>query len=1737
MAHPPPHMERPPVLVANRGEVAVRLVRACRARGLRAVAVFVPVDAAAPHVRAADAAAPVSAYTAVPELVAAALAEGCGAVLPGYGFVSENSAAAAAFEAAGVAWCGPPPAVIDVFGVKHVARAAALAAGVPVVPGSPLVATVDEGVEWAARVGFPCLVKASAGGGGMGQLVVYGADAVPRALHAVKAQALSLFASDDVYFERYVESARHVEVQIFGNGTGNVVALGERDCSVQRRRQKVVEEGPPPCLDPAISSALRDAAVGLCAKHNYRSAGTVEFIVDAVTGDWYFLEVNTRLQVEHGVTELIAGVDIVEWMLLLACGVDVLAEGPHARAWKERGYAIEGRVYAENPAKDYAPCPGVLSEMIWPTPGVDSDTGCVVRVDSWAERGTTVSANFDPLLGKVLAWGRTRALALDAYRKALRSTVIRGVPTNVELLLQVASHPDFIAGSYTTALLDTFDVKSTTVEVVTPGLQSSLQDYPGRVGYWDIGVSPSGAMDAYAMGMANALVGNKTGACALEITVLGPTLKFHSAAVVALTGACLEAELDDGKPVQWWTPFRIEAGSVLSIGGAVETTDGSDAQRTGGKIAYLAVRGGFDAPHYLGSASTFPTGRFGGITGGFLVAGDFLPLVEGAAASSSCDESAGTRFGLSSGWSLGESLPPWLIPVYNSEEWTVAALNGPHGSADFLHSDSLLDIWTSPYKVHHAANRLGVRLIGPTPKWMRADGGSAGLHPSNLHDYTYAPGAVNFSGNTPIVLMMDGPSLGGFICPITVATSEMWKVAQARPGETIRFKQIGYDAARAGVAGMLAAWDAVRVSDRTGLNDLQNTWCPAWVETTEGVALPAIAAMLDPAAGCKAEIKVTYRMSGDEHILIEYGEIELDIAYRLRVHMLMEQLKPRPYVKELCPGVRSVLVRYDPTLMHVNKMLSTMMELEQGVLGSVKDVSVPSRTIRLPLAFDDKWCAEAQERYLRSVRPDAPYMPSNVEFVRRINGLDSVGAVQNIMTSAAYMVLGLGDVYLGAPCALPVDPRHRIVTSKYNPARTYTPEGAVGIGGSYMCIYGMDSPGGYQLCGRTLPIWDSYGSIPEANRGAPPTVPWLLRPFDRICYYAVTDDELEAMREQYRRGGLKIDIKEGIFSYKDHIAFCQDNAASIAAFDKMQQEAFSAERSRWEESGEGESNAAATHASRDSVEGENDAGIVGEAGGVSANGKVEELPPYSICVSAGVAANVWAVEVGDGDVVEAGQTIIILESMKVEIDIEAPVGGIVQRIGVTKGDNVSADKELCIIVSSQEKALSDLRLDQLRDLYKLGVLTPRVVIDSIMMIARKTTGIFVSTTAESVYTARIETIGKLRKKKYMPLYGIPYVVSDDIDVSGMPTSFGCDFSAPVAQTSAAIVRTLDEAGAILIGKTNLDQFRAGLTGTQSSFGIPENPLSAGFISGGSPGAAISVCKNLATFAVAVDSNGTSIISPVMTGVMGLKVTEGLLSLSGVSPSWPAMDCVSIMANSAPEIRAVLRVCSQAPSHLDATLRASATASQISDAFASASKAKKFLVGVPATSALHFDGEDAQQAEDSFFNAIHKLRRLGGASKDVDFSPFAKTSALFQEAPLDAARFGSLQETMSSLRPGSLLPSILETIAAPKNSTASCLANALESLRQNKRAAEMRVWSIVDVVAVPGVPRSFTVSEAVSDPATTTASLGRHVRFITAMDLCAVTLSVSGESSTPRAIVLVAPAFQENLLLAIAAKWS
>ncbi|GCB01981.1 urea carboxylase [Sulfuriferula multivorans] len=1201
------------VLVANRGEIAVRTIRTLKKMGIRSVAVYSDADRNARHVVDADEAialggnSPAESYLRGDKIIEAAKSAGAQAIIPGYGFLSENADFAEACEAAGLVFIGPTPEQMRQFGLKHTAREIAGAAGVSLTPGTGLLADLAEATQAAARLGYPVMLKSTAGGGGIGLSRCNDVAELVDAFETVQRLGKNFFSDGSVFLERFVENARHVEVQIFGDGQGNVAALGERDCSLQRRNQKVVEETPAPNLPPATRAQLLAAAVRLGKTVNYRSAGTIEFIYDAARDAFYFLEVNTRLQVEHPITEAVTGIDLIAWMVSTAAGEPPALDVPVV----PQGAAIEVRIYAEDPVKNFQPSPGVLTEVVFPED---------VRVDTWVSTGVEVSAHYDPMLAKLIAYGDNREAALAKLIEALDATSIAGIATNLDYLRQVVASPVFVSGNVSTAALEGFRFQPSVIEVVEAGTYSTVQDYPGRIGYWDIGVPPSGPMDDYAFRLANRIVGNYPGAAALECTIQGATLKFHCAATIALSGAPTAATLD-GNPVAFWQAIKVKSGQKLVIGKVLS-----------GCRTYFAVRGGLDVPVYLGSRSTFALGQFGGHGGRPLRVGDMLavsrPELPACTTPAPC---------------YAESAAPTaLIPEY-SQDWEIGVLYGPHGAPDFFTDDAIEMFFSTAWEVHYNSNRLGIRLNGPKPTWARSDGGEAGLHPSNIHDCEYAIGSINFTGDMPVILTRDGPSLGGFVCPATIARAELWKVGQVKPGDSIRFLPLSFDDALA----LERAQDEA-IETLSAMPSLPSVKLPSLQPA--GTVSACVLREL-PAQGERPD--VAYRQAGDKYILLEYGANVLDLHSRLRIHALMEALKANPVdgILELSPGVRSLQIHYDSRTLHQTALLDTLCALE-AQLPPARSMRVSSRIVHLPLAFEDSATLDAVARYRQSVKDSAPWLPSNVEFIRRINGLASQDAVRDIVFNTSYMVLGLGDVYLGAPCAVPVDPRHRLLTSKYNPARTYTAEGTVGIGGVYMCIYGMDSPGGYQLIGRTLPIWNKFLKNPQFEQGAP----WLLRFFDQVRYYPVSETELNQLREDFREGRASIRIEDAVFDLAQYDAFLRDNAESIADFQVHQQAAFKAEIAHWQ-----------TYATETAVhDDEPDVAPL-----------LEDSAGH--IVASDISGSIWKLLIEAGSVVKAGDPLLIVEAMKMEFSVYSPVDGTVCALHCRAGKQVTAGDALVVI--------------------------------------------------------------------------------------------------------------------------------------------------------------------------------------------------------------------------------------------------------------------------------------------------------------------------------------------------------------------------------------------------------------------------------------------------------------------------
>ena len=1173
------------VLVANRGEIAARIIRTLKRLKIEAVGVASDSDRFTPPMRQADrvmrlgAGTVAQTYLNADTIVAAARASGAEAIHPGYGFLSENAGFAERLAKEGIAFIGPRPEHIREFGTKHGARAIAEACGVPLLPGSGLLDGVEHALAEAARISYPVMLKSTAGGGGIGMQLCRDPDELADRYTKIARLAVNNFGDARLFLERFVARARHIEVQIFGDGKGGIVTLGERDCSVQRRNQKVVEETPAPDLSDEMRARLHAAAISLGHEVKYESAGTVEFLYDVDREGAYFLEVNTRLQVEHPVTEEVFGVDLVEWMIRQAAGAFNL---PKQSELRPRGHAIEVRLYAEDPARNFRPSTGVITGLSFPAEA---------RIESWIEQGSEVTSHYDPLLAKIVVTGSDRDDALARLRTALEATVVSGIETNLAYLSAIAAAPFFQSGKATTASLNALVYEPARIEVVEPGTHSSLQDWPGRIGYWDVGVPPSGPMDDRSHRLVNRIVGNAQGAATLECTLAGPVLRFVSAAEIALGGAVMEASLD-GAPVPYWEKVSVAAGQALTLGRI-----GGPGLRT-----YLAVRGGFDAPLYLGSKSTFALGGFGGHATGTIKAGDMLRI---------------GRDGAQTARPIEDSEHPAL-----THTWELGVLYGPHGAPDYLTAEDIETLFGVEYEVHFNSARTGIRLIGPRPQWARADGGEAGLHPSNIHDTAYAVGAIDFTGDMPIILGPDGPSLGGFVSPAAVAQGELWKLGQLKPGDKVRLRAVSLEQ-----AAELKRHAPVVFSRAVPQGDVLVTF-----EDKDGIV---------------------YRRAGDDNILVEYGPMVLDLSLRLRAHGLMQAVRENrlPGILDLTPGIRSLQVHYDNEVVSEDRLLSALLSLERN-LPDPETVSVESRVVHLPLSWNDPQAQLAMRKYQELVRPNAPWCPSNIEFIRRINGLSSDDDVKRIVFDAEYLVLGLGDVYLGAPVATPLDPRHRLVTTKYNPARTWTPENAVGIGGAYLCIYGMEGPGGYQLFGRTIQMWNRWHTTDCFDK------PWLLRFFDRIRFFPVSSDELLEAREAFPHGCYPVKIEQGRFTLAEHRRYLDANAKEIATFKTAQQRAFETERRRWKELG------------LDSYVVDAD---------VPAAGADEAVPDGMRAIYAPVTGTVWKIEAEPGQHVSAGQAVVVIETMKMETIIPTAHAGIVRELRCHPGRVVKAGQIVALI--------------------------------------------------------------------------------------------------------------------------------------------------------------------------------------------------------------------------------------------------------------------------------------------------------------------------------------------------------------------------------------------------------------------------------------------------------------------------
>ena len=723
----------------------------------------------------------------------------------------------------------------------------------------------------------------------MGLLTCQSEKEVRESFKIVQSRGETLFKNSGLFIERFYPSSHHIEVQVFGNGQGKAIHFGERECSIQRRHQKVIEECPSPFVikHPELREKLGAAAVRLAESIKYGSAGTIEYLVDDETADFFFLEMNTRLQVEHGITEMCYKVDLVELMLKQA---DAQLQGKGGldglyleslQPKKPEGAAIEARVYAENPAKDYAPSPGTLQSVRW-----NDIKGS--RIDTWVHTGSKVTSNYDPLLAKVMFHGATRESAIKGITEILTGSRICGPPTNLEFLATILQDPEFKSGNTMTKFLSSFAFAPSAIDVVAGGAYTLIEDYPGRptIGR---GFSHSGPMDPLAFRIANFLVGNAAGTEGLEITLSGPDLKFLGAAIVALCGAPMEAKLD-GKPFPMWTRVKINPGQRLTIG---KTT-------AGGCRSYLAVYGGFPSvAEWFGSKSTAPMTAVGGYQGRALASGDLLGLVSDL---QEIKDDVELR------------LPDHLIPQY-PEHWELFSMVGPYDEG-YLKQEDIDMLHDTTWTISHNAARGGIRLIGPKPKWARSDGGEGGAHPSNVIEYGYPVGTLNWTGDDPCLFPLDCPDFGGFVSSTTIVKADYWRLGQMKAGNKLKFCRVSLEDAIARrreveeFVGMVEACCLGKSSFKDAF-PLKYQGLPPSVQSKNWGS-----AIIHQIPEKGNQPLVSYRQGGDDFILIDYGHGAFDLNYRCRAVALYQKLKENKgdisFPKEMHTGMACGNCQFSP---------------------------------------------------------------------------------------------------------------------------------------------------------------------------------------------------------------------------------------------------------------------------------------------------------------------------------------------------------------------------------------------------------------------------------------------------------------------------------------------------------------------------------------------------------------------------------------------------------------------------------------------------------------------------------------------------------------------------------------------------------------------------------------------------------------------------------------------------------
>jgi len=1676
------------VFIANRGECALRIIRTCNKLKIKSVVTHTPQDDLGVHVSAATSsdttsATQVSSYLEIDELVAAAISAKADSVHPGYGFLSESAEFAKACIEADLTWLGPSPETMLSFAVKTTAIEIARKHGVTMLESSPAMSNPDSAVEWAEKLGLPVIIKPVGGGGGIGMKVCKTIEEVRDQVSATAALAKSYFADARIFIEHFIENGRHIEVQVFGDGKGTVAVLGERECSLQRRFQKVIEETPSPCLNDDQRTKLFSTVKTLCEGIKYESAGTVEFVYDEGCGEFYFLEVNTRIQVEHGVTEMVSGfeLDLVEWMIRQ--GRPETAVSLKNFEWKPVGASIQCRVYAENPVKDFSPVSGVIGEYFIPTDEPGS------RFESSVFRGYTISSAYDPMIMKILQWAPERSEAIRRLQRTLSRTVVKGPPNNLTFLHDLISSDIFSSGSTYTNTIASFEFSRMYVDVLKTGPGVTVQDFPGRVqqGLWRVGVPPSGPMDHLSLRLANSLVGNSESAAGLEIDLQGgPTLKFHCSTKVALVGAGFKMELN-GILAPSNHVLVIHPNSVLAI---------SSVTSNQGIRCYLAVLGGLDVPMYLGSRSTFVNGGFGGHQGRSLCAGDTMTIGKQPAK-----------------FPTTLALPTQLWP-HHTNNWKIRVLPGPMAAPDYMTEEDMIMLYSTEWKVHHNSSRLGIRLIGPSPTWARSDGGEGGSHPSNIHDCEYAVGTINFTGNMPVIIGHDGPSLGGFVCPCTIIHADLWMIGQVQAGDTIRFCKVN----------LLQA-----ISLRVCQNAAISTRTPVSIDTDMVKKHPSViksnnidgtAILLSiPPNPTKEHPGMCIRLAGDSNILVEYGSMILDIRLRIRIHFLEKKILSETIIglQETAPGVRSLQIRYDPLTLPLLDLIQIVKSIDM-ILPSLQDVVIPSRIIRLPIAWNSNGVRDSLAQYQKSGRSEAPYLPSNIDFVGKNNGIGSQDVFDKVMR-ASYMCLGLGDVYLGACCAVPIDPRDRLVVPKFNPARTYTQEGTVGLGGAYMCIYPMDSPGGYQLMGRTLPIWNTWGTNSSAGIFNEEK-PWMLNMFDQIQFYPVEEDKLNTLRSQFKAGKFTPEIRNESFSIAKYSKLLESIDSEVQVQRALQEKA-SVEQNKLE------------ILSLEKLKFLDDMGSVATA--------ISDIPDNCEVVTAQITSLVTKVCVIEGSKVTKGETIAILEAMKANFHVHATESGVLTKMMVIEGMMIELGGSIAMIelvkenIATQSDGAANteqsanqhsMQIESLREAYKSGIVSPSDIVEQIFSQIHANGGskkgnVWIELGDKRKimdYARALET--KTADYDVMPLYGIPFSVKDNIDVEGWHTTAACPNYKHLPAVSSTVVGKLLSAGAIVIGKTNMDQFATGLNGTRSPYGACENSLNPKYISGGSSsGSAVALAKGYCSFSLGTDTAGSGRVPAQFNNIVGLKPSKGRISCSGIVPACKSLDCCSIFALSAIDAQIVLQV-AEGNDPTDQFSRG--------DVVEELSSLSSFRFGVPQPHQLVFF--DDKNSATMFEDACAHLECIGGTRVTVDYSPFNETANLLYEGPWVAERLLAIKCFFENT-PECLLETTRAIIGNGNKYSAVDTFRAVHQLEALRKKSSI-TWKSIDVLVTPTAGTTYTIAQMKADPIQLNTNLGYYTNFMNLLDMTAIALpsGFAYDNGLPYGITISAPAPTDTMLL-------